>query len=982
MNIDQVLEQNLTPEQYNAAVDPASEVLCLACAGSGKSRTLAYRIARLLAQGAIPQSIVAFTFTEKAADSIKRRVSQALQATNLEDPTVISAMYIGTIHAYCQRVLGDIDATYRQFDVLDDNRLHLFLISRYAELGLGDFRDGTRGQGRAKNGSYFNVIEQVANAWKTANDELLDFKKIEDEDQKLGALLQRIRDQLRENQYLDFSLMIRHVVEAVSNCKPEAYKVIDSIHHLMVDEYQDVNPCQEQLICLLAQETETLFVVGDDDQAIYAWRGADISNILEFRDRYPDCSSHTLARNFRSTEPIVQASDAFVAAELGPRRFFKEPVAHANRIPQDCRVLSLFPDRETEAVWVAERIKALLKTAYQEEGAAECRGLTPADFAILMRSTRQQEMDGNPRCAAFTQALTDLGIPFSLEAGGVPFERVQTAVLRDTFELMRDYPFHRPAAQQHFEEKVVPAYPHADFNALVKVLSDWGRRIHRPGDSPRVRLYPQELMYELLSALNLAESDFSDDVDVMRDIGLFSLIMQDVETVYVSVDSKYRFSSILNFLQNSAAKGYNVSTDDLVQRPDAVTVSTVHKMKGLEFPCVFVVDAEAQRFPRKISQYLGWLPKSVMSSALDRGAYQGTREEEARLFYTAVTRAERYLYISGAEKLPCGKRKNRLSPYAQRLDEHGRVVSGMEELPTDLPVTGPRRRIEETDYPTSFSEIQYYLQCPRSYQFRERYGFKPIIKEMFGYGKSVHTSIQKLHELYPDVSPNLEQVSQVVQDTFHLKHAPASRDSVAHPGPYERARDQAKRIAQTYAQNFGEDFVRERQIEATFEIPAEECTITGSIDLLLHEDAQGSILGAEVIDFKTMEGGPALDDNVDLNWTALSLQVQLYAMAAEQVLDKNARTGSVHFLKDGQRIEIPITSEAIAAALRNVEWAVKGILRSDFPMRPHADKCRQCDFEKICPKRSQGFQVELCPPPLHLPNNQYQMAHAFSRYEE
>ena len=154
MTIDQVLRSELTPEQYNAAVDPAVEVLCLACAGSGKSRTLAYRIARLLAEGGRPEGIVAFTFTEKAAESIKRRVSEALRAAGI-DPTSIGAMYIGTIHAYCQRILGDIDPTYRQYDVLDENRLKLYLISRYPQLGLQGFRD------RARGNSYFDTIKQT-----------------------------------------------------------------------------------------------------------------------------------------------------------------------------------------------------------------------------------------------------------------------------------------------------------------------------------------------------------------------------------------------------------------------------------------------------------------------------------------------------------------------------------------------------------------------------------------------------------------------------------------------------------------------------------------------------------------------------------------------------------------------------------------------------------------------------------------------------
>ena len=211
---------------------------------------------------------------------------------------------------------------------------------------------------------------------------------------------------LQEDQYIDFSLMIRNVVDVVQGKSPGVESGIGSLRHLMVDEYQDVNPCQEELIRLLHKRANTLFVVGDDDQAIYAWRGADVSNILSFRQRYGGCSVHTLSQNFRSTEPIVQASDAFVAVSLGPSRIPKVPTAFVNRVPQDFRVL-WFPDRATEAEWVASRVRDLLGTAYDDNGSV--RGLTPADFAVLMRSTRLAEQDDNPRHAAFTVALETMG---------------------------------------------------------------------------------------------------------------------------------------------------------------------------------------------------------------------------------------------------------------------------------------------------------------------------------------------------------------------------------------------------------------------------------------------------------------------------------------------------------------------------------------------------------------------------------------------
>ena len=455
-DIDQVLRDNLTNEQYVAASDPAKEVLCLACAGSGKSRTLAYRIARLLAEGEPPEGIVAFTFTEKAAESIKRRVSQALETAGL-DPTIIGAMYIGTIHSYCQRILGHIDPTYRQYDVLDENGLKLYLISRYSQLGLRHFRKRARGK------SYFDTIKQVSDAWATANDELIDYSTVKAEDQDLGDLLERIHRGLRTDQYIDFSLMIRNVVEAIHTDNPGLENGFGQLQHLMVDEYQDVNPCQEELIRLMHQRSETLFVVGDDDQSIYAWRGADVNNIIEFPDRYTDCSEHTLSQNFRSTDPIVQASDRFATEALGPSRIAKAPTAVVNRSPQHLDVL-WFPDRPAEAAWVAQRIRDLLGTAYDDNG--RVRGLTPADFAVLMRSTRTEEQDGTARHGAFTAALDGIGISYSLEAGGGPFERPQTAALRSTFELLRNNPIDRSTLRRHFRSEVAPAYPRADFNAI------------------------------------------------------------------------------------------------------------------------------------------------------------------------------------------------------------------------------------------------------------------------------------------------------------------------------------------------------------------------------------------------------------------------------------------------------------------------------------------------------------------------------------
>jgi DNA helicase-2/ATP-dependent DNA helicase PcrA len=970
MAIAEVLRAHLTDAQRAAAIDPSRHLLCLACAGSGKSRTLAFRLARLLADGEPAESLVAFTFTDKAAESIKRRVAQALTAAGLS-PNLVGAMFIGTIHSFCHQILGKIDATYRQFDVLDENRLMLYLMSRYGELAVAPLR------ARAVNQSYFATIEEVCRSWWTAHEELIALQEIQGRDPELGDTLLRMQALLHRDQFVDFSTMINRLVDLLQRDNPAAIRAIEVVRHLMVDEYQDVSPNQEALIALMDRHLVSLFVVGDDDQSIYAWRGADVSNILNFGTRYADAVQHTLAENFRSTPTIVQVADQLVRAELGPSRLEKTPHAAHDLQPRQFGVL-MFQTRAEEAVWVVERIRNLLGSAYLEVG-GESRGLTPADFAILMTSTRTPEQSGEPRHLAFSNALTVANIPFSIEAGGGPFDRPQVQVLRVAFGLLRAEVIERDELRIFFDTEVLPSYPAATFDALVRVMTEWGRLVHAPHEAARRRVYPQILVYDLLEAFGVDREQPADEV--MRDIGLFSRMMQDVESVYMSVDSAQRFTSILNFLENPAETHYNVTTEEIMLKPDAVTISTVHKVKGLEFPVVFVVDAEQGRVPGRRRTYDGWLPADLMAPALQRGCYQSTANDQARVFYTALTRAERFLYLSASASLPGGSKVWRMTSYAGRL-QHAEQTRLATELPFGLQQQPMRRRVDENVRPTSFSDVRYYLRCPMDYRFRQGHGFSPPIPDMFGFGRTVHTAIGKLHERFRSRVPTEVEASATATEVFHLKHVPQSRRPAEAPGPYERARDKAIEITREYARDYGQDFERRREIEARFEISAQDCLISGSIDLLLREDINGHVLDAEVVDFKAMEGGDSPEDNVDMDWLDLSLQVQLYARGAREVLGENARTGSVHLLKDNQRVQVPVTDDAVSAAVANVEWAVSGILARDYPMRPHPEKCSECDFQRICPKRAQPFRfTEELPPAIHIPNDR-RLARAFSEFVE
>jgi len=967
--IDEVLAANLTPAQRDAAVDRTAEVLALACAGSGKSRTLAYRIAYLLANGVDASGIVAFTFTEKAAEQIKRSIAKALRSAGLA-PTLLGAMYVGTIHSYCQHILGAIDAAYRQFEVLDGNRLTLYLVSRYPSLGLNELRN--RGVARR---SYFDTIRKTADAWSTMNDEMVDLADVSRHDAALGRILTQLRDRLAADRYIDFSLMIRLVVEGLERGDERALEAISSLTHLMVDEYQDVNTSQERLIRQLHRNSESLFVVGDDDQSIYGWRGADVNNILTFRGRHPNSTQHTLGHNFRSTSAIVVSADRLAAAELGAQRIAKDPTADNPPGPRDFRVL-WFDTRAEEAAWVAERISSLLGTSYVERD-GQRRGLTPGDFAILMRSTRQPESNEAPRHAAFTAALAVRGIAYSLEAGGSPFDVAQVEVLRQTFGLLRNGSPSREEALRHFHQVVQPSYPQASFEDFAATMARWGREIHTPPGGARRRVFPQNLVHELLHAFGLQASNFG--LDVMNALGLFSQMIQDAEAVYVSIDSANRFSELLNFLENVAEEGYDLSSDDLVQNPDAVTVSTVHKVKGLEFPVVLVVDVEEQRFPKNRRGYDGWLPAALIQDALNRGCYSSNANEEARLFYTALTRAERFLYVTGTANLPSARRARQRSRYSRQL-VHPEISAAPDGLPAGLEPHARVPRIPEANLPTSFSEVRYYLRCPRDYQFRHRFGFAPAIVEMFGFGQTVHAAVGKLHEQFRNRAPTPVEAEAIAEGVFHLKHIPPSGDPVNRPGGYERAKESARRILRDYTETYGRDFLHTRQVEARFEILVERAVISGAIDLLLTQDERGETVDASVIDFKAMEGGDAPEENEDLDWTELALQVQLYAKAARDILGENATTGHVHLLKDNQRVEVPVDSPAVDAAVANVVWAVDRILAGDFPARPHAEKCEACDFKLLCSKLAGGYAIEQRPPAIYTAADGRTMVRSFSQF--
>lgn len=961
MTTEEILRSNLTDNQYKAVIDEKRHILCLACAGSGKSRTLAYKIAYLISQGKSPESIIAFTFTEKAAESIKRRVAEALHKFGFSE-NKIGAMFIGTLDSFCQKLLGDINARYRQYDILDQNRLILYVMSRLNKLGLSS---GT---------GYFARIKELTEAWQTLNNENIPLDSIEKYDADLYGKLKNLSTMLDADGYMDFSFTINLAVKELKKIMIKDNSYIGKFKYLFVDEYQDINPVQEEFIKTLSNQLDMLFVVGDDDQSIYGWRGANVENILTFEDRYTDVSTHRLLVNFRSTKAIVETANSFIQSTIPVERLPKTITYHSNGNIQDLRKL-WFDNREEEAMWVANRIKSLVGTTYIEYNAdgseKSRRGLTYSDFAVLIRGIRNRNSEN--RDVQFVNAMRNLEIPVKTTGEGGIFDRPYAQCILEIMELLRNGKnLDRNVAEQCFNNSVLPIFPTADKNKYFHVLQEWYSNIYTPTSSARRKVYPQNFLHQLADALMLRDLN---DETAFRDLGLFSDIIKDIEQTYVSIDSEWRYREMLNFLQN-IAQDYELESLDYISKTDAVNVSTIHKVKGLEFPVVFVVDLVTQRFPGKNSSYSGALPQALMSQAKSRGAYGNRIDDEARLFYTAITRAERLLYLSGSSNQPGLKRPKKPSVFIVNLNHPDMIEeTELNDLATKI---DPQPRFDDNELPTDFSSVKSYLTCPYMYKLQSIYGYNAAVPELFGFGQTTHTILERLHQKYKDRVPTEVEVVDMIESTFMLKHVFPSNDPVNRPGSYERAKMLVHKIMGLYIKDYESDFCRIRQDEARFELLVEDALITGSIDLLLKEDEKKAIQSAEVIDFKSME----IPDDIDQqDWREMSVQVQLYSKAARDVIGQNAETGFVHTLKNNKRIEVPVDEKSVQSAIKAIEWAVKGILRNDFPMRACESNCGRCDYKAMCKQNSEKFKSNEMPPQINTPTGSKTIA-ALEEYVE
>jgi DNA helicase-2/ATP-dependent DNA helicase PcrA len=763
-----------SPEQEKVIAHRGSHLQVIACAGAGKTEAISRRVSTLIEEGVEPAQITAFTFTERAATSLKNRITRRVaEAKGQAFLDRLGPMFVGTIHAYCLRLLQDHVPELGNFDVLDENRLAGLLSREHKRLELS----------KLGNQHWRPIFDFLRNADVIEN-ELTDATVLKGT--PFGDCYLAFKETLYRYHFLTYGLLISAAVKALG--RPEVFKRVHGpLQHLIVDEYQDINPAQEKLIALLAKPPVHLCVVADDDQAIYQWRGSDVSHMQGFTQRYAPATSLPLSVNRRSRPKIIAAANAF-AASISPR------------LPKKMEPHRPAAGPEVHA-WGAETVEGEAEVIADTIEQLQQRGYRYKDIAILYRSVRTSS-------PPLIDLLKDRGIPFRAAGRTGLFLQPEATVLGKTYAWLskNDWKSERYGQSQPVDLGQLVKEYQGVFNGgspiagLKEYLSDWRDLVSDTAAPVNfVRDY-----YRLLNLLGVQSLDLDDSATSARmgTLARFSMILADFEHVTRRarfVEEKgtrvfrggqdrgsYYYQRLFNFLQYYALDAYEDFEGEDTFDLDAVDILTVHQAKGLEWPVVFIPSLVQGRFPSKFAgQQQEWLiPETVFTSEA-RQRYEGSETEERRLFYVALTRAKDVLYLSRFRK-----KQNKFQPSPFLVEVAGRDPAVASSLPLPEPFVPPS---DEADEPptVSFSELAAYEGCPLRYRFSTSLGFQPQLVRELGYGRAIHHILRHVAEVTKKKKalPTAAEVEKVFEDAFYLRGCvllaicePRNLRPVARPG--------------------------------------------------------------------------------------------------------------------------------------------------------------------------------------------------------
>jgi DNA helicase-2/ATP-dependent DNA helicase PcrA len=901
----------LTGAALAAVRHRGSHLQIIASAGSGKTEVVSQRVVDLLAEGIAPEGIVAFTFTERAAEELKERIVQRVEG-RLGKAAVdrLNGLFVGTIHAFCFRLLQQKVPRFETFDVLDDNQLTAFLAREANRLGIRSLDTGNR---------LFASIEAFCKGVDVVENELLDPNVVPP---PFGPVLLDYYATLSRYRLLTYGQQVVRAVQELE--RPEfAAEIHAVLRHLIVDEYQDVNPAQERLIKLLTGPQVELCVVGDDQQAIYQWRGSDVASIVTFVDRYPNVATFEITVNRRSRPQIIEAADRF--ARSIPDRIDKEmhPYRGSGDIQEPEVAVWSAPDEEAEAGWITAQIIDLVD-----------RGVRLRDIAVLVRSR-----------AAYGRLVDEFatfGIPVQPGGRSGLFEMPEARVLGRVFAWLTDIEWRdfRQQSQLVSDADIFDELERAfDLDAgrrarVAGLLREWKSVV--PREKRTADLIDE--LYELFAELNVRAWDVADPMVVNRlgTLARLSALLADYESVRRRARSdadapgeqvggqdrgtwyyKNLALHIINYAQN-AYEGFDGEANFAL---DAVDLTTIHRAKGLEWPVVFVPSLTKGRFPSsRTGKQQQWLVPRTM---FDADRYEGSDADERRLFYVAMTRARDWLSMSRHERVTT--RRVARSPYHQE-------IAPVEIQPEDIGFPTIEGKGEDSDeaIALTYSQMAAFMDCGQAFRLRELIGFQPRLAAELGYGKAVHHVLRTVAESTKTTGrvPTAVEIDGILDASFFLP--------TANKAAHRQLKDAARRLVVTYAQKYEDDLYRVWETERPFELHLDGVTVAGRADVIL--DREGGVTEAlAIVDYKTSTSGDHAQH---------ALQLQVYADAGRRE-GLDVRAAYVHDLRSASRVSIDVDAEAVGNAEAAVTEAAARVKARDYKPNP-GPRCRSCEVRTIC----------------------------------
>lgn len=1018
--IEAVLLENLTREQRQAVTSRSQKLMVIAGAGSGKTEIMARRVAWWVAVNNIPkEKIVAFTFTESAAEELKFRIRNYISRVSEEDDATLGGMYIGTIHGFCLKVLRDFAPDdYYNYDILDEaSRMALVEKGYFSPLGLNAFKERsgirTKTQAIAKFLKGYDLLNEynlldvtladdmpadVREEREWCNDAVLNTDVGNNEENiAFSVSAARFYAYMRARRLLDFSTSQSESIKVLNSIDVDIDQFRSSFTHLVVDEVQDINPVQDSLIRLITGDTGELTVVGDHRQAIYSFRGGRVelmSNLAKEINESENGEIVELPDNFRSTSKIIQFANSWSQSITQLGELENPAMSHGNLNRHDVHdshiQLNYSNDRIEEGNWIADSIKKLVNPTTNEgayhDTRSGVRGISYSDIAVMVRSATDMR--------TYQEILQSNGIPVVVKSGPGLFAQAEILLalsalanctdmveffgvatnntslpgkIRTTLGCSANVLEVMKTAIEHLRASGIPLQDNL-FERLVTLTTAIRNRIehgHTDLDLSNLsaldslnwltteggptRLFPQRIYRWILTEIGLEhiDAEAEEHQTTLFHLGQLSTLIKSMELPGWTPANGFKWLIIA--LCQWGATSARTEDSDLLISPDAVSIITAHSSKGLQYPAVFIADVVPHRFPSRNARQRVPLPFSGEILDAINPAHLADNEnydDERRLMYVALTRAERYLFITTS-------RKSQFFRELEFIAEENEIICSQGDSNEILNCEyHPISFNEDIKLKTNFSDLRYYLECPHDFYLRKVLGFTPTIDQAFGYGKGVHNILRDIHSnpaYWNQLTQNPAMLRRVVLEKvnsglFYLRYTTGE--------PLDNMRNVAyegiKQYVEQYSGELGNlEFEPEKEFETL--VDDENILISGAIDVVRLDNPPR----VTIIDFKS--GSVSPDGEGGLSRFMMELQIAIYGLAAKSELLYEPDKGLVRYIgeRDLENSEMEVSlAEADIENARNIVIDAARDIKNRIFMRGPTDivdnRCSSCDFHDLC----------------------------------